>query len=230
MRRAKRRPTRNRHLSSGLKISRELYPRPVIDTFPYLKHKYPEDTWGQRTLRKQVCLHYVQWMVYPTVENKHLLIERVKEWRKGEASRVGGKRSVLEKLSRKFFKECRIEKNKEKAKESQGPSARRQIEQQTGRHTPEMRALFGTSEYGKWMRSQWKGAGSARHWWVFSPTGKVYEVYNLAEFGRQRGLDGSRIARTARNPGWQYKGWKARERNVAIEGFTPGFEEYDKDG
>lgn len=215
----------HRRLAPGLKISKELYPRPVVDTFAYLRHKYPENTWDQRTLRKQVCLQYVKWMVYPTKENKHLLIEKVKEWRKGEEGRVGGRRSILEKLSRKFFKECKIEKNNEEAKESQGPSARRQLEQGTGRHTPELRALYGTTEYGKWMRSQWKNKmGPARHWWVFSPDGQVFEVYNLAEFGRQRGLDGSRIGRTARNPGWTYKGWRARERNTATEGFTPGFE------
>lgn len=226
----KRRSANHRHLASGIKISRELYPRPVIDTFHYLQDKYPKRGWKRRSLRKQVCLLYIQWMVYPTNENKHLLIETVKKWRKKEKNRLGGKRSVLEKLSRKFFKECRIENNKEKVRKDQGASARRQIKEGKGRHTPEMRALFGTSEYGKWMISHQKIPSRARHWWVFSPDGEVFEVFNLAKFGRERGLDGSRIARTARNPGWQYKGWRARERNVNLEGFTPGFEDQNEDG
>jgi len=201
------------------KLSGELYPRPIVETFYYLFRKYPEESWGNLSLRKQVCLCYVRWMFSPeNKEAKEAMIEKVKEWRKKEPGRVGGSRSVLEKLCRKFFQEARKGKGETaEVRKARGKSARRQLENKTGRHTPELAEYRKTSEFGKWFGSHRDPNANSLHWYVYPPEGGVLEVFNLKAFCRENGLDTAHLHRTAKYPGLKHKGWRAEKRNMDLE-------------
>ena len=205
----------------GLKISHKRYPRPLVDTFHYLKYKYPKCTWGEMSLRKQVCLLYLQWMMFPEKEHRSELIEKVKEWRIKEPNRIGGKRSVLEKLCRKFYAEHRKEKMMEKQRDICVKTGKEAFKNKTGIHSPEVREKLLDPELLKKKQERAILANSL-HWWVYSPDGEVFEIHNLKAFCREKGLDDAHLCRTAKYPGKTHKGWSARKRNVDLEGFTPG--------
>ena len=222
-------PEKSRQLFH-MKMSGELYPRPVVETFHYLKRKYPKCHWGKMSLRKQVCLLYLQWMVFPNEkEHRTLLIDKVKEWRKKEPNRVGGKRSVLEKLARKFYQAERREKAKEKSRKVSSKNAKKTIRNKTNLFTPENQAWIKTREAIEKRCAAQKGH-LGHHWWVFSPDGEVFEVHSLRAFCRERGLNDAHLGRTAKYPGWSHKGWTARKRNIDLEGYTPGYVPYNKRG
>ena len=206
----------------GLRLSEDLYPRPLVDTWHHLRYRYPRSTWPERSLRKQVCLLYIQWIVFPEKENRRVLIEKVKEWRKSEPGRVGGKRSILEVLARKFFAAERRERGIDKAREACRETGRRAFENKTGIHAPGMRERLQDPEIIKKNRERIILAKS-QHWWVFTPSGEILEVHNLREFCRQNNLDSSHLCRTAKHPGKTHKKFRARKRNIDLEGYTPGF-------
>jgi len=206
----------------GLKLSDKRYPRPLPDTYAYLKYKYPQSTWEGLSLRKQVCFFYLTWMMYPEKEHRSKLVEKVKEWRTGE-NRIGGQRSVLEKLCRKFFAAERKIKVSEKSRAAARKTGKKAFRDKTGCHSPEVRARLFTPE-ARAKRAATIRANSG-HWWVYGPNGEVLEIHDLITFCRERGLDNSHLYRTAKYPGKTHKGWSARRRNVDLEGFTPGFNE-----
>jgi hypothetical protein len=161
-------------------------------------------------------------MMFPEKEHRSELIEKVKEWRIKEPNRIGGKRSVLEKLCRKFYSAHRIEKFTEKQKNACSNTGKEAFKNKTGIHAPGMKERLRDPELLKKKRDRAIRA-RAMHWWVYAPDGQVYEVHNLSAFCREKGLDGAHLCRTAKYPGKTHKGWHARKRNVDLEGFTPGF-------
>lgn len=217
-------------------LSGELYPRPLVDTYYHLFRKYPEESWDSISLRKQVCLCYIRWMVFPDQkENKDAMIDKVKAWRKEEPGRIGNKRSIIEKLCRKFFQEKRKEAEKKKnrkpeAREAQAKSAKIQMETGTAQHTPEMVNYRKTSEFGRWMGSHNGHITNACHWYVYPPEGGVLEVYNLNAFCRGKGLDHSHLQRTAKYPGLKHKGWRAEKRNMDLEEITKKKKRHNEGG
>ena len=207
----------------GLKLSDKLHPRPLVDTFYYLKYKYPKCDWDKLSLRKQVCFLYLQWMMFPEKEHRSELIGKVKEWRLKEPNRIGGKRSVLEKLCRKFYAAERKVEGYKKSGRAAKERGERAFRDKTGCHSPEVRARLFTPEANA--RRAATVSANAGHWWVYTPDGEVLEVHNLRAFCLERGLDTSHLSRTGKYPGKTHKGWSARRRNVDLEGFTPGFNE-----
>jgi hypothetical protein len=161
-------------------------------------------------------------MMIPEKEHRSKLIEKVKEWRLKEPNRIGGKRSVLEKLCRKFYAEHRKEKRIEKQRNICVKIGKKAFKNKTGIHAPGPKNMYITPEFRKSVQEAITRS-RAMHWWVYSPDGQVYEIHNLRAFCREKGLDNSHLGRTARYPGKTYKGWHARKRNIDLEGFTPGF-------
>jgi hypothetical protein len=205
--------------------------RLVTETYWFLLERFPEEIWEDLSYRKQVCLSYLRWLVHPeNKEYKDTLIKKVKEWRKKEPNRFGSKRSRLETICRKLFRKHAKDKTQEKCKEAKSTGPRKQIESGTGGHSPELVKKRSTSEWGKHMRSLVKHHSSTCHWVVYSPTEEVFEVFGLSEFCKERGLNLAHLSQTAKVPGKLHKGWRARKRNIEIEGFTPGFEPHTKGG
>jgi hypothetical protein len=194
-----------------------------VDTLHHLRQKYPEENWATISLRKQVCILYITWMVYPNKkECKYALIEKVKEWRTKEPNRLGGKRSVLEKLCRKFFQEHRRDKAKNseesfKARQKKGVTAR---DNNTEIFREDLFNYRKTSEHGRWLRSHFDSDRKALHWYVYTPEGERLEVFNMLQFCRERGFHKSWLSRTSLRPGKTYKGWRAEKRNLDIDPLT----------
>jgi hypothetical protein len=159
-------------------------------------------------------------MVNPDKETLSILIKKVKEWRKIDG-RIGGSRSVLEKLVRRFFAKDR-KKRSETQKKSSLKTGKNALKNKTGIHSPEMVALVQTPEVrAKGEETRRRTAGE--HWFVHTPDGEILEIHNLNRFCRENGLDCSHLARTAKYPGKTHKKYRARKRCVDLEGYTPGF-------
>jgi len=205
----------------GLKLSDRLYPRPIVDTFAYLRYKYPRCTWDSLSIRKQICLWYISWMVNPDKETLSILIKKVKAWRKIDG-RIGGSRSVLEKLVRRFFAKDR-KKRSEAQKKSSKNTGEQALKNKTGIHAPGMKERLQDPEIVRKSIERMTLA-KAQHWWVYTPDGEILEIHNLSRFCRENGLDCSHLCRTAKYPGRHHFGYRVRRRNVDLEGYTKGCE------
>ena len=192
--------------------------RPFPDTLHHLMEIFPEETWEELSHRKQVCLIYLKWSLRPqNAELRQLLVDKVKEWRVKEPNRIGGKRSLLERMVRKkLFKLQRKEKNISKNHEAFCKSVELQKQNKTGQFTEEMQAFRKSSANGE------RGAAARRNargldWFVYAPGGTVYEINNLRAFCREQGLDWSHLSKTSLYPNYIYKGWRARKKNPLID-------------
>ena len=191
--------------------------RTLIDSYHHLCSKYPREKWEEYSYRKQVCLRYIEWMVNP--RNKELrgeLVDKVKEWRKHEKGRVGGKRSILEKLARRFFRQRKREKQLKEGVRIKHENINSQMERKVGIYSDEFLALRKTSDWAKWVRSFGKKK-KGLFWTVYSPTGEVYHVQGLKEICEEFGLGGSHLGNTSNYPGKFHKGWRAVKRNPDVE-------------
>ena len=192
--------------------------RPFPETFYHLLETFPEEVWGNLSHRKQVCLLYLKWSIRPMdAELRQLLVDKVKEWRVKEPDRIGGKRSLLERMVRKrLFKLQRREKTVAKNQEGYRKSVDIQKKNKTGQFTEEMQNFRKSSANGE------RGAAAGRRnprgldWVVYAPDGTIYEINSLRAFCRERGLDWSHLSRTSLYP-CTYKGWRARKKNPYID-------------
>ena len=193
--------------------------RPFPDTLHHLMGTFPEETWETLSHRKQVCFIYLKWSIRPMdAELRNILVDKVKEWRVKEPNRIGGKRSLLERMVRKrLFKLQRREKTVAKNHEGYCKSVELQKENKTGQFTEEMQAFRKSSANGE------RGAAARRRnakgldWVVYAPDGSVFEINNLRAFCREWGLDWSHLSRTSLYPNYTYRGWSARKKNPFID-------------
>ena len=153
--------------------------RMLPDTVFHLRSKYPR--WERKNLsyRKQVCLLYLEWSLQPLDKTlRQQFVDLVKEWRLKEPNRLGGKRSLLERVIRKrLFKERKKEKQRERNYKPRCRSVELQKKNKTGQFTDEMVAFRKSPENVKRIN-----ATAAHHWYVFAPDGTVYDIFNLSAF------------------------------------------------
>lgn len=188
--------------------------RMLPDTVFHLRSKYPRKERNQLSYRKQVCLFYLEWCLHPQdKEMRQQFVELVKEWRKKEPNRLGGKRSLLERMVRKrLFKLAKREKLNKKNYEALCSSVNRQKKNKTGQFTDEMVAFRKSSENGKRAKRT-----NGCHWYVYAPDGTMYEIFSLRAFCREHGLDQSHMTQTNLQPNKTHKGWRAVKKNPFID-------------
>lgn len=191
--------------------------RPLVDTYYHLLRHFPEEQWSELSHRKQVCLIYMKWLIFPRDKKlRARLVDKVQEWRLKEPNRLGGKRSLLERAVRKkLFKIRKKEKLVEKNYDNICKSVRLQKENKTGSFTEEARAFRKSPANGHKANATRNGKTHAADWIVFAPDGTRYEVHNLRAFCRDTdfGLDQSHLSKTSLHPGGTHKGWRAIKKN-----------------
>lgn len=214
-------PKQKRKKRGGYFMSKNAIPgnfRPIVESYYHLCSKYPRERWEEFSYRKQVCLRYIEWLVYPADKGlRGELIDKVKEWRKEEGGRLGGKRSILEKLARRFFKTRRREKVSEKNRKRRIEIGEETLKNELGIFRPDLREKWKTSENARRLRSFQEKAGCALYWTVYSPDGQVFHIHSLRRFCRENNLDDSHLGKTSLYPGKYHKGWRAVKRNPDVE-------------
>ena len=112
--------------------------RPVQFTLSFIIRKYKKNKIAIETLtlRKQMCIAYLQWATRKTKKFGYAFYDLAKRWRKEEC-RYGGKRTRLEKISRKFLKVKREDLFRESRKPGGAATGKAMVKRRLGFFAPE---------------------------------------------------------------------------------------------
>ena len=189
--------------------------RPIIDTYHYLLGRYPEGTWESLSYRKRVCMWFLKWFSDPTEDNLLTFVDMVKAWRKNDR-RVGGKRTLLEVLTRKrLFKKVRkIEIQRSGQTQGKSPENLEHLRRLREVQKREKKGFYNPQTQTKAAKDRARAmmGPQGEHWVITSPQGEVFHVQGLRAFCEEYGLDRGHLGRTAKVPGTYHKGWMARKK------------------
>jgi hypothetical protein len=193
--------------------------RPLTITFGYIVRKYRKKKikLEDLSLRKQMCLKYLQWATRKTKKHGYEFWELSKRWRKEEC-RYGGKRTRLERIARKFIQVKRRDEFVESRKAGGKVSGARQVKNRAGFLAPD--------KYEEHMRKLKAGAypqPDRSIWWVaYPPEGEPLLVKGLASLCEEHNLAGHNLIATASRP-WErshHKGWRVEKYDPAWHQLT----------
>ena len=188
----------------------------------FLLEKFPEGTWSELPLRKQVCLEYCKWLGFPSPLKKEkgvmVVYTLMKKWRTTDF-RIGTKRTLLERTFRMSVlpvvrKLRHSERNRKNAKIShyKGTGNLVKVNKEKA-YLPNLKK--GHEHYDVFGRI-------SLEWILWSPEGEVYFIKNLRNFCRERKMDWSHLSKTSLYPDKFYRGWKAEKRNKTTEWWGRG--------
>lgn len=200
-------------------IHRDSPERPILDTYFFLLEKYPKETWGTLSYRKQVCLAFLHW--FSNSHRKELMLELcdlVAAWRK-EEKRIGTlKRTLLERMVRaRLFRKAaayrkrQAQKEKAKQQHAEGGSLDKSKKEGRGIFAPKYQNKEFMDEFRRRGQEKAKLNPKGDDWVVTSPYGETFHINNLMAFCRETGLDSSHLRSTARKPDTYHRGWQARK-------------------
>ena len=183
--------------------------RPVTDTYWILLRQL--NPLEKVAFRKRVCLQYLRWGVTGERDDMDEFIRLIKQWRK-EDEKIGSKRTLLERKARKLFQKVRRRNALAPARKALTEWSKESRRKQIGVHSPEYRATISARMKEQRRKELERGFyNKAKHWIVTTPEGEEIEVYDLAAFCREHGLNDSHMCKTAKIPGRTHKGWRARK-------------------
>lgn len=182
--------------------------KPPEAAFFHLKKRIPDP--AKVSLRKQMCLAYLEWRTRHTDELKLAWVELTIEFRKVEG-RVGMKRTKLEKLARRHFTQRRRKIKNSRSREAATEFARKQFEEGTGIHTPE-RVAQRAEIAREWIRkrNEENNHPGVRDWIITQKDGPVFRIRNLRKFCRDHEINYRNLHFTAVS-NWWAKGYRARK-------------------
>jgi hypothetical protein len=162
------------------------------------------------SLRKQMCIAYLKWASRKQKKFGYEFYDLAQRFRK-EENRIGGKRTKIEKIGRKFLSV----KRKDKFKETRKPGGRVQ-----GKNLVRQRKGFlAPDKYEEHLRNlkaaayhKFRGS-TLQTWVVYPPEGDPILVKNIALFCEENNLQRNLMIATATRP-WQrrhHKGWRAEK-------------------
>lgn len=193
--------------------------RPLLDTFYYLLEKYPRETWGTLSYRKQVCLAFLEW--FSNSHQKELmltLVDMVVDWRRIEG-RVGSmRRTLLERMVRQrllkkaaAYRKRQALKEKARQQHAEGGSLDKAKKEGRGIFSPKYQDKAFMEEFRRKGREKAKLRQHGDKWIVTSPYGETFHITNLRAFCEENQLNYGHMKSTSRKPDLYHKGWKARK-------------------
>ncbi len=201
--------------------------RPIEATFLILQKRYPDRS--VLSTRKQFCMAYLEWKTRGYQSLRQPWVDLAVALRKGE-NKVGGKRSKLEKLARRYFQDRRRHIGCAPSREAAREHGLMQKEQKIGIHTDEAREK--QREIAReWIRKRGEENNhpGVRDWVITSKeTGGQYIIRNLRAFCREYDINYRNLHFTAVEPQRWAKGFRARKYDPLTDGNIPTREEYEK--
>ena len=187
--------------------------RPILLTYYFVRDKLAGTN---PSIRKRFCLAYLRWAAECRPAFKEDVVELAKEWRKVE-KRVGDKRTKIEKVARKFFRQITRKKNNAASREAASEFASEQVKNKTGVHAPEF-AERRLELLKACSRNKGKG-----FWWVITaPDGTEFVVRSMANWAKENGIDKRNLHKTAVKPNYTAKGYRCRKFNPDVDTLPEG--------
>jgi hypothetical protein len=201
--------------------------RPVEATFLILQKRYPDRS--VLSIRKQFCLAYLEYKCRNYQYLKQPWVDLAVELRRGE-NKIGGKRTKLEKLARRYFQDRRRHIGCTPSREAAREYGLMQKEQKIGIHTDEAREK--QREIAReWMRKRGEENNhpGVRDWVITcKETGGQYIIRNLRAFCREHDINYRNLHFTAVEPQRWAKGFRARKYDPLTDSNIPPREEYER--
>jgi hypothetical protein len=201
--------------------------RPIEATFLLLQKRYPDRS--VLSIRKQFCLAYLEYKCRNYQYLKQPWVDLAVELRRGE-NKIGGKRTKLEKLARRYFQDRRRHIGCTPSREAAREYGLMQKEQKIGIHTDEAREK--QREIAReWMRKRGEENNhpGTRDWVITTKeTGGQYIIRNLRAFCREHDINYRNLHFTAVEPQRWAKGFRARKYDPLTDENIPTREEYEK--
>ena len=183
--------------------------RPIAETRLHITRKLGYIS--EVSLRKQVCLAYLDWGVRKDKKSLRRFVEIAVEWRKKEG-RIGCHRTRLERIARRLIPEVRKIKTSERFSENSKQIGKRNAELGRGWLSPE-KQKDGAEKVARARRiGDANGTRTNGRWWVvYPPNGEPFKVRGLRKLCEEYGLSATDLKNTAINPakGRHHKGWRA---------------------
>ena len=187
----------------------------------YWRMKGRFEDWAQVSLRKRMCLAYLEWKTRKYDSYLWEWVELTAQFRKVE-SRHGMHRTKLEKMARKHFKGRRQRVANAGSREGARAFALKQLEEKTGIHDPERAKL--NSENAKAGRAKQEAEGRsprALEWVLTDKQGNEFRIINLRGWCREKGFIHRNLHVTAIKPGtWAY-GYRCRKYDPELDAHIP---------
>ena len=185
--------------------------RPVTLTLGHIVGKYLKkgEPLESLSLRKQMCIAYLTWVIRKHKKFGYVFYDLAQRFRKEEC-RIGGKRTKIEKIARKFLSVKRDDKYRESRKPGGSVQAKNLVRERKGFLAPD--------KYEEHLRKLKEGVyhrlqKRTQTWVVYPPEGDPILVTNLGSFCEEHNLHRSTMNATATRP-WQrkhHKGWRVEK-------------------
>jgi hypothetical protein len=202
--------------------------RPIELTFLLWEKRFPDPS--VLSLRKQFCYYYLRWKARAHKYLKQQWVDAAVAMRKGE-NKIGGKRTKLEKLARRYFQDRRRHIGCAPSREAAREHGLMQKEQKIGIHAD------GAKERQReiareWMRKRGEENNhpGVRDWVITSKeTGKQFVIRNLTAFCREHNINYRNLHFTAVEPQRWAKGFRARKYDPLTDENIPKREDYERE-
>jgi hypothetical protein len=183
--------------------------RPIAETRLYVTRRLKNVS--EISMRKQVCLAYLDWGVRKDKKSLRQFVEIAVEWRKKE-DKIGYHRTKLERMARRLFSEVKTIKRSERFTENSKQIGKRNAELGRGWLSPE-KQKDGAEKVARARKiGDANGTRTPGRWWiVYPPDGEPFKVRGLNKLCEEHGLSATELSKTAVNPakGRHHKGWRA---------------------
>ena len=199
--------------------------RPIEAAYWRMKDRLPDPS--TLSIRKQMCLAYIEWRVRHLEDLKRIWVDLAVEFRKKEG-RVGMKRTRLEKLARQHFTQRRMFVKNSRSREAATEFARKQFEEGTGIHSPEQIALKSERSKKQMQRLIAENRKPGTLDWVITrqSDGAVFRYRNLSMFCRENNINYRNLHVTAIHPWWAF-GYRARKFDPVTDSEIPWLHELE---
>jgi len=193
---------------------------PIETAYWRMKNRFED--WAQVSLRKQMCLAYLEWKTRRYDSYLWQWVEITVQFRKVEC-RQGMHRTKLEKMARKHFKGRRQRVGNAASREGARAFALKQLEEKTGIHDPERAKLRSETAKANRAKMEAEGRNPRALDWVITckEDGREFRITNLRGWCRKRDLIHRNVHVTAVKPGvWAY-GYRCRKFDPDLDAHVP---------
>ena len=187
--------------------------RPVNLTYRFVRDKLSDK---ELSVRKKLCLAYLEWAAECNKDGKEKVVELAKEWRKVE-KRVGKERSKLERIARRFFRDVTKQKNRSASREAAREFAKKQAENKEGVHSEEFAERRRQLCIENRRKQAELGLGQAKWWIITAPDGTEFAIRSLAKWARENGVNKDILQQTSGTIGKTVNGYRCRKFNPEID-------------
>ena len=187
--------------------------RPIRLTYRFVRDKL---SGRELSVRKKLCLAYLEWAAECNKDGKEKVVELAKEWRKVD-KRVGKERSKVERIARRFFRDITKHKNRSASRKAASEFAKKQMENKEGVHSEEFAERRRQLCIENRRKQVELGLGQSKWWIITAPDGTEFAIRSMAKWARENGISKDGLLQTEKTVGKTVDGYRCRRFNPEID-------------